>query len=68
MGLVLLGSTLVSPQMLDDVWGMAAASAFGVEGVNRAALDGGDGVFHKPRLIEGVGVDADLNIEAIGNA
>ena len=52
----------------DDVGGMAAASAFGVEGVNRAAFDGGDGVFHKPRLIEGVGVDADLHIEAIGNA
>ena len=49
-------------------WESPAAGSLGVEGVNRAALDRSDGVFHKPRFVERVGMDADLYIEAIGNA
>jgi hypothetical protein len=52
---------------LDDVGGMAAASPFGVEGVDGAALDGGDRVFNEAGFVEGVGVDADLHIHPIGH-
>ena len=46
---------------------MAAAGTFGVEGVNRASLDGGDRVFHEAGFIQGVGVDAHLHIHPIGH-
>ena len=51
----------------DDVGRMAAARAFGVEGVNHAAGNGGHGVFEKTALIERVGVDGYLNIHFVGN-
>ncbi len=46
---------------------MAAAGTFGVEGVNRASLDGGDRVFHEAGFVQGVGVDAHLHIHPIGH-
>ena len=53
---------------LDDVGGVAAAGAFGVEGVDGAALEGGDGVLDEAAFVEGVGVDHDLDVEAVGDA
>ena len=52
---------------LDDVRGVAAAGSLGVKGVDGAAADGADRVFHKAGLVEGVGVDAHLHVEAIGH-
>ena len=39
------------PHDLDDVGRMAAAGALGVEGVDRAALEGGDGVLDEARFV-----------------
>ena len=52
---------------LDDVGGVAAAGPLGVEGVDGAAADGTDRVFHKAGLVEGVGVDAHLHVKAVGH-
>ena len=46
---------------------MAATGAFGVKGVNGAALEGGDGVLDEAALVERVGVDHDLYIVIVGN-
>ena len=51
----------------DDVGGVTAAGPFGVKGVDGAAADGADRVFHKAGLVEGVGVDAHLHVEAVGH-
>src|SRR6185295_12818841 len=48
---------------LDDVRRMAAAGALGVEGVDGAALEGGDGVLDEAGFVQSVGVDHDLDIE-----
>ena len=45
---------------------MAAASPFGVKGMNRAAFDRGDGVFNEAGFVERVGMDANLHIHLIG--
>src|SRR5438105_11555478 len=50
----------------DDVGSMAAAGAFGVIGVDRPAADGRDGVFEEAGLVERVGMDGDLHVEAVG--
>ena len=50
---------------LDDVGGVAAAGTLGVEGMNGAALEGGDGVFHEAGLVQRVGVDHHLDIVTI---
>ena len=47
---------------LDDVGRMAAARAFGVKGVDGAALDGGEGVFDKAAFVQRVGVDHHLHV------
>ena len=44
---------------------MPAARALGVEGVDGAALEGGDGVFDEAALIERVGVDHHLHVKPI---
>ncbi len=44
---------------------MAAAGAFGVEGVDGAALEGGDGVLDEAGFVQRVGVDHHLDIETI---
>ena len=47
---------------LDDVGRVAAAGAFGVEGVNGAALEGLDGILDEAALVERVGVDHHLHV------
>ena len=49
---------------LDDVGRVAAAGAFGVEGVDRAALERGERGLDEARLVERVGVDRDLHVVA----
>ena len=51
----------------DDVWRVAAAGAFGVVGVNRAAGDGGDGRFEETGFVDRVGVDRHLDVEFVGD-
>ena len=48
---------------LDDIGGVAAAGTFGMEGMDSAVLERGDGVLHKAGLIERVGVDRYLDID-----
>ena len=67
VGLVEEGSTLASPTDLDDVRRVAAAGAFGVEGVDGAALERGHGVLHEAGLVQRVGVDGDLHVELVGH-
>jgi len=50
---------------LDDVGGMATTGPFGMKGVDRASLDGGDRVLDEAGLVQGVGVDAHLHIHAV---
>ena len=52
----------------DDVGRVAAAGALGVEGVDRAALEGAQGVVDVAGLVERVGVDGDLDVEFVGDA
>jgi hypothetical protein len=46
---------------------VTAASALGVEGVDGAALKGGDGVFHKAAFVQRVSVDHHLHIHVVGD-
>ena len=50
-----------------DVGRMTTTGTFSVEGVNGSAFEGGDGVFHKARFVQGVGVDGHLNIGFFGH-
>ena len=52
---------------LDDVGGVAAAGAFGVEGVDGAALERLDGVLDEAGLVERVGVDHYLDVVVVGD-
>ncbi len=45
-----------------DIRGMATARAFGVVGMNSAATERSDAVFHKARFVQGVGVNRHLHI------
>ena len=49
VGLVEDGSTFSQARHLDDVGRVPAAGALGVEGVDGAALEGGDGVLDEAR-------------------
>src|SRR5216683_4516600 len=49
----------------DDVRGVPATSPFGVKCVNGSALERRDGVFDKATLVQGVGVDKNLDIHLI---
>ena len=51
----------------DDVGRVAAAGAFGVIRVNRAAVDRRDRVLDETGLVERVGVDRDLHVEFVGD-
>jgi hypothetical protein len=53
---------------LDDVGRVAAARAFGVIRVDRAILEGGDGVLDKAGFVQGVGMNRDLNVELLRHA
>ncbi len=46
---------------------MAAARALGVEGVDGAALERGDGVLHEAALVQRVGVDHHRHVEPVGD-
>ena len=46
---------------------MTTACALGVVGVDRAAVDGGNGVLHIAALVKRVGVDCHLHIVALRN-
>ena len=52
----------------NDVRRVAAAGAFRVIGVNRTALDRGNGIFDEARLVQRVRVDGDLDVVLIGHA
>nr|GEU28209.1 hypothetical protein [Tanacetum cinerariifolium] len=51
----------------DDVGRMAAARAFGVEGVDGAVLEGGNGVRQVAAFVEGVAVDRHLHVHLVGH-
>src|SRR5690606_26157145 len=51
----------------DDVGRVAATGAFGVEGVNGAALEGGDGVLDEAGFVERVGMDHHLHVVVVGD-
>jgi len=46
---------------------VTAAGAFGVESVDVAALERGDGVLDKAAFVERVGVDRDRDVELLGD-
>ena len=46
---------------------MATPSPFAVIGMDRTILEGGDRVLDKPRFVQRIGVDRDLNIKLLGN-
>ena len=52
---------------LDDVRRVAAAGAFGMKGMDGAALERLDGILDKARLVQGVGMDHDLDVVIVGN-
>ena len=52
---------------LDDVGRVAAAGAFGVEGVDGAALERLDGVLDEAGFVERVGVDHHLHVVVVGD-
>ena len=46
---------------------MSATGAFGMEGVDRAALEGSDGILDEAALVERVGVDHHLHVVVVGH-
>ena len=61
------GSTFFKPGDLDDVRRVAAAGAFGVEGVNGAALECLYRVLDETGFVERVGVDHHLHVVIVGD-
>ena len=53
---------------LDDIRRMPAPGAFGMEGMDRPSLEGGNGVFDKAGFVQGVAMDKNLDIEIVGDA
>ena len=58
---------VLQPADLDDVGRVAAARAFGVEGVDGAALERRDGVLDEAGFVERVGVDHHLHVVVVGD-
>ncbi len=52
---------------LDDVRGVPAAGTLGVKAVDRPALERRDRVGKEPALVQGVGVDGDLDVVLVGH-
>jgi hypothetical protein len=52
----------------NDIRSMAAAGAFGMVSVNRAAFNRGDSCFEKTRFVERIGVNGHLHILFVGDA
>ena len=52
---------------LDDIRRMAAARPFGVEGMDRPALDRGDRIFHEAAFVQSVRVDHHLHVVFVGD-
>ncbi len=52
----------------DDVRRVAAAGAFGVIGVNRAAFERGNGAFDKAGFVQGVGMNRHLHVVFVRDA
>ena len=67
VGLVEDGSTFWQPRHLDDVGRVAAAGAFGMKGVDGAALERLDGVLDEAGFVERVGVDHHLHVVVVGD-
>ena len=67
VGLVEDGKHVLQACDLDDVGRVAAACAFGVEGMNGAALEGLHRVLDKTRFIQRIGVQHDLDVVVVGN-
>ena len=59
------GDHVGQPRHPQNIGRMAATGAFGVKRVNGAALERSDGVFHKPALVERIGVDHHLHVEVV---
>ena len=68
VGLVEDGSTFFKPGDLDDIRRMAAAGAFGVEGVDGAALEGLDRVLDEAGFVQRVRMQHHLDVVIVGNA
>ncbi len=67
-GFVDEGSTFGSPQAPDDVRTCrCAARRFGVIGVDRAALEGREGVLDEARFVQRIRMDRDLHVQALGH-
>ncbi len=58
---------VLEPRHFDDVRRVAAAGAFGMEGVDGAALERLDGVLDEARFVERVGVDHHLDVVIVGD-
>ena len=67
VGLVEDGSTFFKPGDLDDVRRVAAAGAFGVEGVDGAALERLYGVLDEAEFVQRVGMDHHLDVVIVGD-
>ena len=61
------GDDVWKPAHLDDVGRVAAAGALGVEGVDGAALEGGDRVLDEAGFVQRVGVDHHLHVIVVGD-
>src|SRR3546814_2117989 len=61
------GDDVGEARQLDDVRRMPAARAFGVEGVDGAALEGGDSILDEAALVQRVGMDHHLDVHPVGD-
>ena len=61
------GQHVPEARHLDDVGRVPAAGALGVEGVDGAALEGGDSVLDEARFVQRVGVDHHLHVVIVGH-
>ncbi len=65
VGLVEEGRTFCKRRDADDIGRVSAAGPLGVVGVDGAAADGLDGVFHEACFVQGVGMNGHLDVGGI---